>query len=547
MKQQAIYQKNQKITALYCRLSRDDGTQDDSSSIQTQKSMLNKYASDHGYRNTRFFVDDGYSGTNFNRPAFQEMISEVEANRVERVITKDLSRLGRNYLETGSYIEVFFPNHHVQYIAINDGVDSTSYQSMDITPFKNILNELYAADVSKKVRSAMKTRAENGQFTGSSAPYGYRKDPADHNHLVIDERYAPVVRRIFQWAQEGAGIPTIRNRLREEKIPRPSAVSTMNYSRFEVTEEKTWEWSNNSVRNILRNPTYVGHLVANRRPTVSLKSNKRGYAPFNDSITAYNTHEGIVTQEQFDLVQTLITSRNKENRGNTNADQFPNIFAGLLKCADCGYAMTMTRAHRTQREEPIDCYIFMCNQYKLEGKTACTQHKIEARDLYDAVLADIQNHARRAVMDDEAFLESLISRLYQGQEEELKASLANARKAAKRLEELDDLYQQLYEDRAAGRISERNFTRLSAKYEQEQDELEQLISECENSRNLSSELRQSAEFFLEIVRPYANIRELDAAVLNSLIEKITVAEPEVVDGKKVQKITIYYKFIGNIG
>jgi DNA invertase Pin-like site-specific DNA recombinase len=259
MKQQAIYQKNQKITALYCRLSRDDGTQDDSSSIQTQKAMLNKYASDHGYRNTRFFVDDGYSGTNFNRPAFQEMISEVEANRVERVITKDLSRLGRNYLETGSYIEVFFPNHHVQYIAINDGVDSTSYQSMDITPFKNILNELYAADVSKKVRSAMKTRAENGQFTGSSAPYGYRKDPADHNHLVIDERYAPVVRRIFQWAQEGAGIPTIRNRLREEKIPRPSAVSTMNYSRFEVTEEKAWEWSNNSVRNILRNPTYSNH------------------------------------------------------------------------------------------------------------------------------------------------------------------------------------------------------------------------------------------------------------------------------------------------
>jgi phosphoglycerate-specific signal transduction histidine kinase len=182
------------------------------------------------------------------------------------------------------------------------------------------------------------------------------------------------------------------------------------------------------VRNILRNPTYVGHLVANRRPTVSLKSNKRGYAPFNDSITAYNTHEGIVTQEQFDLVQTLITSRNKENRGNTNADQLPNIFAGLLKCADCGYAMTMTRAHRTQRDEPIDCYIFMCNQYKLEGKTACTQHKIEARDLYDAVLADIQNHARRAVMDDEAFLESLISRLYQGQEEELKAILANARK-----------------------------------------------------------------------------------------------------------------------
>ena len=546
MKQQAIYQKNQKITALYCRLSRDDGTQDDSSSIQTQKAMLSKYASDHGYWNTRFFVDDGYSGTNFNRPAFQELISEVKANRVERVITKDLSRLGRNYLETGRYIEVFFPNHKVQYIAINDGVDSSSYQSMDITPFKNILNELYAADVSKKVRSARKTKSESGQFTGASAPFGYQKDPENHNHLVIDERYAPVVRRVFQWAAEGAGIPTIRNRLREEKVPRPSACSTMNYTRFEETEEKRYEWSNNSVRNILRNPTYAGHLVAGRRPTLSMKSKKRGYTPFNESIMVYNTHEGIVSQEQYDLVQFIITSRNHENRGKAKAEQFPNIFAGLVKCADCGEAMTLTRAHRAQREEPIDCYVYYCNRYKQEGKAGCTAHKIEARDLYEAVLGDIQAHAQQAVLDDHVVLSSLKTRLYADELETQKAIQAKARKAQKRLEELDTLFEQLYEDRAAGRISERNFTRLSAKYEQEQAEQEQLISEAEKSRNLSREQDQQAKDFVELIRPYAGIRELDAATLNTLIERITVSEPEVVNGEIRQKITICYHFIGSI-
>ena len=231
-------QKKQKYTALYCRLSRDDGTQDDSSSIQTQKTILSKYAADHGYRSTRFFVDDGYSGTTFHRPAFQEMIAEIEAGHVERVITKDLSRLGRNYLETGSYIEIFFPKHRVQYIAINDGVDSTSYQSMDITPFKNILNELYAADISKKIKSAKMARSQSGLYVGGIPPYGYKKDPDNHNQLVIDEDYAPVVRLIFQWAAEGLGIPTIRNLLRERKVLRPMAVSIM-VPTIQTTSSKT--------------------------------------------------------------------------------------------------------------------------------------------------------------------------------------------------------------------------------------------------------------------------------------------------------------------
>ena len=542
--------QNQRYTALYCRLSRDDGTQDDSSSIQTQKTILSKYAADHSYRNTRFFVDDGYSGTTFNRPAFQEMISEIEAGRVERVITKDLSRLGRNYLETGSYIEIFFPKHRVQYIAINDGVDSTHYQTMDITPFKNILNELYAADISKKIKSAKMARSQSGLYVGGIPPYGYKKDPENHHQLLVDERYAPIVRQIFNWVIDGMGIQTIRNQLRDRRVPRPMAVSgseAMKELRG-VTEDNCHEWSNNSVRQIVRNPVYAGHMVAGRRPVISMKTKARGYYQYDECIVAHNTHEAIIPQETFDLAQRLITSRNTANRGENKGDTLPNIFAGLVKCADCGYAMSMTKAHRPKRKNLIDCYIYMCSSYKREGKQpdGCTQHKIEAHDLYDAVLQDIQSHAKLAVLDDEAFLDSLMEKMDSELQEEKRQYIIKARKAKQRLEELDRLYEKLYEDRAAGQISERNFTRLSAKYEQEQAELEQLIQESEQVMKTAKAEYQNAQQFIDAVRSYAEIKELDAAILNTLIDHITVSEPEIVNGELEQKVTIYYKFIGSI-
>lgn len=540
----------QKYTALYCRLSRDDGTPDLSSSIQTQKTILSRYAADRGWRNTRFFVDDGYSGTTFNRPAFQEMISEIEAGRVERVITKDLSRLGRNYLETGSYIEIYFPKHRVQYIAINDGVDTASYQTLDITPFKNILNELYAADISKKIKTAKMARSQSGLYVGGIPPYGYKKDPANHHQLIIDEDYAPVVRQIFNWSAEGLGIPTIRNRLRERRVLRPMAVSgsaAMKEAKG-VTEENSHEWSNNSVRQILRNPVYAGHMVAGRRPVISMKTKARGYHQYNECIAAYNTHEGIVSQEQFDLVQRLITSRNTNQRGEQKADTFPNIFAGLVKCADCGYAMSMTKAHRPSRTNLIDCYIYMCSAYKREGRTAdgCTQHKIEAHDLYDAVLTDIQTLAREAVLDDEAFLTTLMDKLDHDRQEEKKRVALQNRQAKERLAEIDRLYEQLYEDRAGGRISERNFAKLSGKYEQEQAELEQRIQDSEVFLADAKDEFQRAKNFVDLIQSYADIQELDAPMLNTLIDRITVSEPEIANGTLQQKVAIYYNFIGSI-
>ncbi len=536
-----------KLTAYYCRLSKDDGNTDDSSSIQTQKAMLTKFGMDRGYWNTKFYVDDGYSGTNFNRPAFQQMLEDIKAGKIERVITKDLSRLGRNYLETGSLIDVVFPNYHVHYIAITDGVDSNVRQSMDMTAFKNIINDLYSADISRKIKAARKARAESGMFTASVAPYGYMKDPNDNHHLVIVEERAAIVRQIYKWCIEGQGVQHIRNRLRKMRIPRPGACAVRDYEYTGSAEGDPCQWSNNSVRSILSNPTYVGHLVSGRRPSISMKSNKREYHPYSECIVVYNTHEGIVSQEDFDLVQTLIKSRKRR----VHTDSLDNIFAGLIKCADCGYAMSKMRANRPKRKNIIDCYTYACNLYRTEGRgkngvRGCTQHKLEARDLFDTVLNDIRSHAQKAVMDDEAFLESLVKKMSGEKKSEQKQLHAKAKKARRRLEELDTLYEKLYEDRAAGAISERNFTRLSAKYEQEQEELEKLIAESENAKKESNADTRNAEEFIKTIREYAEITELDAAVLNRLIDRITVCEAEEVDGEMRQKITIYYKFIGSL-
>lgn len=536
-----------KLTAYYCRLSKDDGNTDDSSSIQTQKAMLTKFGMERGYWNTKFYVDDGYSGTNFNRPAFQQMLEDIKAGKIERVITKDLSRLGRNYLETGSLIDVVFPNYHVHYIAITDGVDSNVRQSMDMTAFKNIINDLYAADISKKIRSARKARAESGMFTASVAPYGYKKDPNDHHQLIIDEERAAIVRKIYEWCINGDGVQRIRNRLRDMKIPRPAVYASREYDYLGKEDGDDCQWTNNGVRAILINPTYAGHLIAGRRPSISMKSDKREYHQYSESIAAYNTHEGIVSQEDFDLVQRLITSRKKRVHG----DSLENIFSGLVKCADCGYAMTKLRANRPKRKNIIDCYTYVCNLYRSEGKgrngvAGCTQHKIEARDLFDTVLNDIRFHAQKAVMDDEAFLHSLVKKMDGDKQKEQKQLHAKAKKGRRRLDELDNLYEKLYEDRAAGNISERNFSRLSAKYEQEQEELEKLIAESERLKRESSADTRNAEQFIKTIREYAEITELDAAVLNRLIDRITVCEAEEVDGEMRQKITIYYKFIGSL-
>ena len=274
-------EKDKKVTALYCRLSKDDGSNSESLSIRTQKAMLMEYATRNGFGNCQYYVDDGYSGTNSDRPAFQELLDDIREGKVATVITKDQSRLGRNHIETGTYMEIFFPEHGVRYIAINDGYDSNEQSQMDIAPFRNIINEMYAKDTSRKIKSALRTRKKSGKYISSNAPFGYQKDPADHNHLVIDPNTAPVVEYIYSMAEEGLGLHRIAKRLHDEKVLKPCYYKKEMFGRF-IDDEKMYDWDSAYISQVLHSPVYAGHIIYEAKPTVSMKSKKRRYIPFEE-------------------------------------------------------------------------------------------------------------------------------------------------------------------------------------------------------------------------------------------------------------------------
>lgn len=419
---------NDKITALYCRLSKDDGTNNESMSIGTQKTMLKEYAKCNGFLNCQFYVDDGYSGTNYDRPAFRQLIEDIQEGEVSTLITKDLSRLGRNYLETGTYIEVFFPNHNVRYIAVNDGVDSIDNAQMDITPFRNIINEMYAKDTSRKIKSALHARRMQGKYMATTALFGYQKDESDHNHLVIDEVTAPVVELIFSIAEKGVGLHTICNRLRKAKVIKPSFYKKELFERY-IDEGKMYDWDTAYVSKILHDPVYAGNLIVAERPTKTMRFKKRQYIPFAEREVIYGTHEPIIEQNRWNNVQKILKSRLPVIGESSSG--YDNIFPGIIKCADCGSAM----------------------------------------------LADIQKHARQALTDKKAMVTE---------------------------------------------IAERLNLQLSADKEQ----------------------LSSIEHFAEQISDYAGITELNFKIINQLIEKILVSEPVEIDGQKIQRLTIHYKFIG---
>ena len=499
------------LVGIYCRLSKDDGTDNESASIATQKSILTDYVKKQGWHLAKTYVDDGYSGTNFQRPSFQNMIKDIESGLINCVITKDLSRLGRNYLDCGLYLEVFFPEHNVRYIAVNDGVDTLNKSAMDITPFRNILNEMYSADVSVKIKSAYRARFQQGKFMGTTAPYGYVKDPADHNHLLIDDKVAHVVREIFDLALAGNGIAKIRKHINKQHILRPAAYAAeqgaTGYERyFEENEENRYIWSENSVRGILRSPIYAGNLAGYKRIAANMKSKKRPSKLPEEWEVIPDTHEGIVTQEEFDTVQQLITSRRlPENKGG-----FENIFAGVIKCADCGYAMRAMSANRRKRP-------------------------------------DINRFADMAVNDEKA-VRAIEKRLTETDQSKAKALEKEQRKLNKRLAELDRLFSSLYEDKVMERITERNFEMMSGKYQKEQLEIEARLKEVTETLSDSYEKTQGVRDFLSLIRNYQGIKELDATIINALIDKILVSEREkLTDGMVRQEIKIYYKFIGFVG
>ena len=540
-------QTNQKITALYCRISLDDGGDNESMSISNQKLLLKDHAEKLGMFQYEYYVDDGYTGRNFNRPSFRRMIADIEAGKVGCVITKDLSRLGRNYIEAGTYIEIFFPKHNVRYIAVTDGVDSLTSPELDITPFKNILNDMYSRDISKKVLAGRMTRSRQGKFCGGTQPYGLKRDPEEKGHLLIDPETAPVIRKIYDMALDGWGCMRIAKRLMEDKAPithvKTQTECDVNY----------YYWSASRISHILRNPFYKGaHLVC-RTHQKGIRSGTVDIIPREDWEIIENCHEAIVTPEEWDKVQELIDGRPAIMEG--NACPFYNIFHGIIYCATCGKSMQVRyeKVGRTGKSrftgkmrEPIDKAYYICQTYNRLGKNACTSHKIEARDLYDLVLKDIQELAAMALQDADAFYSRLCRRMERQYQTDASEVQRECEKLEVRNQEIDDLFLNLYTDKAKGILSEQRFLKLTSAMEQEQEANRKRLQDLSLLIRRTESQESDVQTFIHEIRQYAAIQELDEAMLHRLISRIVVGEMKKVDGQKQQEVKIIYNFVGEI-
>ena len=537
----------EKITALYCRISLDDGGDNESMSISNQKSMLRDFAEKNGMFRYEYYVDDGYTGRNFNRPAFQRMIADIEAGKVGCVVTKDLSRLGRNYIEAGSYIEIFFPQHKVRYIAITDGVDSLTRQEMDITPFKNILNDMYSRDISKKVLAGRMARSRQGKFCGGRPPFGLMRDPQDKGHLILDPETAPIIRKIYDYALDGMGSMRIAKRLMEEKIPITQVRANTEFG------ANYYAWGVTRICHILRNPFYKGaHLVC-RTHQKGIRSNTYDIIPRDQWEVIEGCHEAIVTPEEWQRVQQLIDGRPTIMEG--NACPYYNIFHGIIYCATCGKSMQVRyeKVGRTDRNrftgkmrEPIDRAYYICQTYNRMGCKVCSSHKIEARDLYDLVLKDIQELAGEAMKDADAFYQRLSSRMESRYVADTDGLHRERERLQSRNQEIDDMFLSLYTDKAKGILSEQRFLKLTAALEQEQEGNQRRLRELSDMERRSSEQESDVRAFLSEIRQCAAITELDETVLHRLIHKILVGEIQKVDGQKVQEVRIVYNFVGEL-
>ena len=528
--------QQQNRAALYCRLSVDDGD-GESMSVANQREMLTRYAREKGFFVQKVYIDDGYSGTNFNRPQFRQMISDIENGLIDIVITKDLSRLGREYLQTGSYIEIFFPSYNVRYIAVNDGVD-TAHGDNEFLGFRNIINEFYAKDISKKIRSARKILAKKGKFTAPFAPYGYKKDPDDKHHLLVDENTAPIVKRMFQLATEGKTPAEIAKIFTDEKILIPRAYIANTYGIYKTGYDTKYpyDWMGNSVAAILRSKLYIGTLVNHKRASKSFKNKKIIQLPEDEWIEVENTHEAIIDRETWNIVQKMVAVKKRPNKEGVS-----QIFAGLLKCPDCGHALTFNLGTCKGFQGN-----FVCNYARNKGKKHCTWHYISYKALYQIVLTDIQGHAALLKADRTRFEEALQAHLSTQNKKQLASLKREQSKLQKRLDELEFITKKLYEDNALSKITDDEYARLSAQFTDERKQAnERLIAIAEQLKKEERNL-ESIVNFTAIIENYLDIKELNKTVLNELIDKIEVHEAEKIDGKRVQKVDIYYRFIGNL-
>ncbi len=522
------------ITALYCRLSQDDKQEGDSNSIVNQKKILKKYALDRGYSNYLYYIDDGYSGTNFNRPDFQRMIADVEAGKIKRIIVKDMSRLGRDYLQVGMYTEIIFPDHDIHFIAVNDGVDSTQGDN-EFTPFRNIINEWYAKDTSKKIRAVKKAKGMAGEHIGSHAPYGYRKNPDNLKEWLVDDEAAAVVREIFSLCVGGYGPTQIANILTERKILCPTMYAvSKGLKQPSVVPEIPYQWNAPAVSKILERMEYLGHTVNFKTHVKSYKVKKKIDNDSSQWKIFRDTHEPIIDQETFDIVQKIRQGKKRP----TKMGEMP-MFSGLLFCADCGSKMSFHR----RVDEPAEKHNYVCSNYRGNTKS-CTMHYIRNVVVEQIVLDNLREVIGYVSQYEDEFIRMVMDTDVRQRNKELTKQKKRMSEIQSRMKELDNLFQRIYEDNISGKLSDERFMKLSKGYDTEQADLQEEMTRLQEHIQQAEKQSVNVDRFLSIVKKYTNLTELTPEILHEFVDRIIVHAPDKSSGRRLQGIEIIYNHIG---
>ncbi len=523
--------QQEEFTALYCRLSQDDGREGESNSIVNQKEYLMKYAKEHGFPNPKFYVDDGYTGTNFDRPSFKEMSADIEKGLVKTVIVKDLSRFGRNYIEVGSYSEIIYPEAGVRFIAIMDNVDTGSLESNEFAAFTNLFNEWYPKSTSKKVKEVKKAKGLAGEHLGPP-PYGYLRNPDDKTRWLVDEEAAAVVRRIFSLCMQGKGMSAIADILWEDKVLTPSAYKASKGLEAAIVSGNPYNWESTTVALILENVAYVGVTENFKSTRLGFKSKKR--IPTAKEMRTYieNAHTPIIDRELWDKVQMIRANKRRPTKNGATS-----IFTGLLECADCGTKLSL-------RSSKSYLY-FRCSKYKGNSRSGvCTQHYVREDVLYQLVLKQLQHFLSYLQQFERIFIRQQIDATLAERRYELYAKQKQIEKDEKRMEELDRLFRKIYEDNVNGKLNDERFYKLSDGYEAEQEQLKHEIETLKAEVSEADTEATNVSKLIAVTKKYTRIDELTPEILNTFVDKIVVHECEKKDGKRTQDIDIYYSYVG---
>lgn len=528
------------ITALYCRLSRDDGTESESNSIGNQKKLLSQKAKEMGLTDTKYYVDDGYTGTNFNRPGFQQLIDDIEIGLVSAVMVKDLSRLGRDYVSVGNYTDSYFPEHNVRFIAVNDAIDSDEGES-EIAPFKNILNEMYARDISKKIRSSHRLRGSMGEPL-SQPPYGYMKSPGNKKKWIIDPEAATVVKSIFKMCLDGKGNETIARELQENEVLIPMAYwRSKGLNRGgKKTQTNPYKWCKTTIQKILSQQEYCGDIINFKTYSKSFKNKRRienskeNWAVFKD------VNEPIIDRETFETVQKFISKTKRRAPKKKNGER--SIFNGLIYCGDCHSKM---RYHTSTSNKEI--HYFTCSDNKVDYRGKCPgRHYVRADALEEVVKLELRRLVEMLEIDESYFAQLLLRKNDEEREKDKKFLESELQKAIARNGTVSQLYEKLYEDNVIGKVSDEWFVELSHKYEKERMDLKAKIADTrhqiEELKNTNSEYGK----FISAIRRFMQMDKLTAPLLRELIDHIDIFETEGTGKNRTQRIVIYYRFIGYI-